>query len=770
MNTAADAFTRSEHSAQPRPVDEVIRLAELQKPSTRTPNFEAQNAALLELAQALSSDPDSIAQRLVNAARSLTGADSSGLSLVDVEAGKDVFRWIATSGEYARYHNGTMPREFSPCGEVLKRGIPLLMSDMRRAYPYVSALHAPPSNVLLVPFADSGKLVGTIWVVRHDPSQTFDSEDQRMVQSLAIFASAVSSTVGLVRSLQAKDVQKTRELEVSERELKDTRRLQEVAAKVIGADGGTAIYQDILSAAVDIVDAAAGTIQLLDPTTQSLTILATHGFNAEIVDHFARVDATSGSPCGAALASGQRTLMVFDPDHPDPDGAIRWHLDAGVRCAQSTPLVSRSGVPLGMFSTHWRTQRELTERELRFLDLLGRQAADLIERNQAIVALQASEQALREAALRKDEFIATLAHELRNPLSPIRTGVDLLKAVDDPVVERVQPIMARQVAQMVRLIDDLLDVSRISSGKVQLKLETVSMGGFINAAVEAQRGNIDAAGVQLTVMLDDPERRLRVDPARLSQVISNVLHNAAKFTPVGGQIGIRTELEPAANAGGQPMLVMRISDTGLGIPEEMLSSIFELFTQVRAGSSVRQDGLGIGLALSRSLVELHGGTISAHSSGSHQGSQFAIRIPLTRGDDAAEAVAKQAQHEHLAGISVLVVDDNCDVAEAMTLLLRQHGCDVRMAHSAQECFEALKSFKPALVLLDIGMPGIDGYDACRQLRAEHGDSLFIAALTGWGQESDRTLAGEAGFNLHLTKPVEFDRLMRVLKSATAPVQ
>lgn len=769
MNTDAVASRTPEHSAIALPVDGVINLGDLQRPSTRAPNFEAQSAAMLELAQALSSAPESLAQRLVDAARSLTGAESSGLSLVDVKDGKDIFRWIATSGEYARYANGTMPRDFSPCGEVLKRGQTLLMSDMRRAYPYVDALHLPPANVLLVPFADGGKLVGTIWVVRHSADRSFDSEDQRVVQSLAVFASAVSSTVGLVRNLQATDIRKTRDLEASERELKDMRRLQEVAAKVIGAEGGSAIYQDILDASLEIVDAVAGTIQLLNPVTQTLTFLATHGFDAKTVEHFSCIDATSGSPCGGALAAGKRVLVTFDPALPDPDASIRWHLNAGVVCAQSTPLVSRSGKPLGMFSTHWRTQRELTERDLRFLDLLGRQAADLIERNQVFEALQASEQELREADRRKDEFIAMLAHKLRNPLAPIRTGIDLLKAVEGPVVQRVRPIMERQVVHMVRLVDDLLDVSRISSGKVQLKRETVSLSSLISGAVEAHHSAIESAGVRLVIDLDDPSRRVNVDPARLSQVISNVLHNAAKFTPAGGQISIRTESE--SEAGGiPPMQVIRIADTGLGIPEEMLASIFELFTQVRPNSSVRQDGLGIGLALSRSLVELHGGTISAESLGSDKGSQFTIRIPLAIGGADAVAAKNDASEEQLSGLAVLVVDDNQDAAETMALMLAQYGCDARVAHSACESFEILRSFSPNLVLLDIGMPDIDGYDACRRMRVEHGNSLFIAALTGWGQDSDRKLATQAGFDLHLTKPVDLERLVSTAKLATTSVR
>ena len=237
-------------------------------------------------------------------------------------------------------------------------------------------------------------------------------------------------------------------------ELKDTRRLRDVAALVAIPGEGDRLFDEILDAAIDILDADAGTIQLLDPATQSLRFLATRGFGPDIVAHFANVDASSGSPCGAALSSGQHAFMVFDPAAPDPDGSTRWHLDAGMRSAQSTPLVSRSGQPLGMFSTHWRVRRSLGERELRFLDLLGRQAADLIEHRQQQQALAASERRLREEARRKDEFIAVLAHELRNPLAPIRSGVEQTRQIRcaAPVACEVDQLIMEREAEIARLL------------------------------------------------------------------------------------------------------------------------------------------------------------------------------------------------------------------------------------------------------------------------------------------------------------------------------
>ncbi|ELX08828.1 autoinducer 2 sensor kinase/phosphatase LuxQ [Janthinobacterium sp. HH01] len=734
---------------------------------------------MMELVGELANDPESVAQRLVEVALRLTAAGSAGLSLAETEDGKEIFRWIATAGEYSRYLHGTMPRDFSPCGEVLRRGEPLLMRDMVRAYPYVDMLHEPPTEVLLVPFANNGKLVGTVWIVGHSPTHLFDEEDLRVVKSLAVFASAVSATVNLVRDLAARKSQLARELEISEqrreqldrmmaernqaaetitRELKDTRLLRDVASRLIGTEGSDALFDEILDAAISITQADAGTIQLHDKSTDTLTFLATRGFAPEIVAHFSRVDASSGSPCGIAFATGKRAIVEFRQDAPDPDGAVKWHLDAGLRSAQSTPLISRTGQPMGMFSTHWRENRTLSERELRFLDLLGRQAADLIERIEVEEALRSSEKALREGARRKDEFLAVLAHELRNPLAPIRTGIDLLKkAMHEPIVARLQPMMERQTSHMVRLIDDLLDVSRITSGKVVLQHETVTLGNLVEAAVEANRSAIAAAGLELQVQIDDPQRRLRVDPTRMSQVLSNVLHNAVKFTAATGKIILSTSLSGAPGQ-AQVEQVIRITDTGVGIAAETLPTIFELFTQVRPDSSKRHGGMGIGLALARSLVSLHGGTLSAESDGPGTGSTFVIRIPAPECVNRDSPPTAQAAASKLAGLRVLIVDDNEDAADALGNLLSFHGSEVRVSYLAGPAIDLLAEFDPEIVLLDIGLPFMDGYEACKRMRAMKGDAVRIVALTGWGQESDRRRAADAGFDAHLTKPVEFARL------------
>jgi CheY-like chemotaxis protein len=313
-------------------------------------------------------------------------------------------------------------------------------------------------------------------------------------------------------------------------------------------------------------------------------------------------------------------------------------------------------------------------------------------------------------------------------------------------------------------INDLLDVSRISSGKIELQREWVTVSDMVESALEANRSTIAEAGLELQVSFEDPERLLEVDATRLPQVISNVLHNAAKFTPRGGKISLETELVAAGST--PPELILRITDTGVGIPKESLPKIFGLFAQVHAERSVQHGGLGIGLALARKLIELHGGSIQADSAGPGQGSVFTIRIPAsaTHSEGVAASAAAPA---NLAGLQVLVVDDNRDAADSIGLLISELGAAVRIAYDGAQALEALKDFDPALVLLDIGMPALDGYQACQQIRRAKGAAVSIIAVTGWGQEADRRRAAEAGFDAHLTKPMDLSHLITLAESARA---
>jgi PAS domain S-box-containing protein len=538
-------------------------------------------------------------------------------------------------------------------------------------------------------------------------------------------------------------------------DLRDTGLLRDLAARLVPEGDSKRLFDEILEAAITITSAAAGTIQLLDEARDELFLVATKGIAPELAARFDRVDASSGSSCGVALANGVRALVAFDvPPEQDPDGGLRAHFGCGLLSAQSTPLMSRSGRVLGMFSTHWKSRRTLTEREMRFLDLLARQAADLIERMQGDEALHQRELELRESDRRKDEFIAVLAHELRNPLVPIRNGIQLLKsaAVRPELIESVRPMMERQIGHMVRLIDDLLDVARIAAGKIELKRERAALSTIVAEAVDANRPAIDGGKLVLEVELPSTDVIMSVDPTRIAQVISNVLHNATKFTAEGGHISLRGSRVVEDR---REFVILSVKDTGAGIASDQLPKIFELFAQSRSRDRGHSNltGLGIGLAITRRLLEMHGGSITVHSAGEKLGSEFIIKLPV---DDqvASDVTVSDTRQAKLAGMRVMIVDDNNDAADSMALLVQFAGAATHVFYSGETAIEAIDGIKPSVVLLDLGMPGIDGFQTCRLIRQKYGHEIAVIALSGWGQDSDKLQAQRAGFDAHLTKPAD----------------
>jgi PAS domain S-box-containing protein len=375
---------------------------------------------------------------------------------------------------------------------------------------------------------------------------------------------------------------------------------------------------------------------------------------------------------------------------------------------------------------------------------------------------------LSEADRRKTEFLATLAHELRNPLAPIRTGIDLLRfgTTDPGVVARVRDTMERQVVHLVHLVDDLLDIARITQGKIELKKEPVELKTIIDTAVETSRPLIEAGHHALSVVLPDRPYLLFVDSTRITQVLSNLLNNAAKYTPQGGRIALSVRVE-------QQEAIISVTDNGVGIAAESLPMLFEMFTQVGRNLSRAQGGLGIGLSLVRWLVELHGGTVTVSSPGVGHGSQFEIRLPLG-GDalvwDGVDVPSMGRDADTPAGaFKVLIVDDNIDAAQTLSALLEIAGHRTRVAHDGHDGLRITEQFKPQVIFLDIGMPGMNGYEVARAVRKMSDmEKVVIVALTGWGAEQDRELAKEAGFDDHLTKPASLASVNYLLSKVTAP--
>lgn len=410
-------------------------------------------------------------------------------------------------------------------------------------------------------------------------------------------------------------------------------------------------------------------------------------------------------------------------------------------------------------ASHWALHRDADGRPVAVLEI-----------NNDVTELKRLQEALRESDRRKDEFLATLAHELRNPLAPIRNALHLMRLTkNNPVtVEQSREMMERQVKHMVRLIDDLLEVSRLSRGKIQIKKEPISVAEIITMAVEGSRPWMDDAGHQLIVNAPEEPITLEVDGVRIAQVLLNLLNNAAKYTEHGGRIWLSAAVERASRRlPGE--VVFRVKDTGVGIAPDMLSRIFEMFTQVGRSTDRAQGGLGIGLALVRSLVQLHGGRIEAYSAGPGQGSEFVVRLPLPRAAAPAGAAASGGALTPAAtGLHILVVDDNRDGAESLAMLLHEMGHEVEQAYDGLSGLERARREHPQVLLCDIGLPGISGYEVARRLRAESAyNDVLLVALTGWGQEDDRRRSQEAGFDAHLVKPVEHEALAELLAAVRA---
>lgn len=464
---------------------------------------------------------------------------------------------------------------------------------------------------------------------------------------------------------------------------------------------------------------------------------------------------------GFVLRTGQPELVPEVTDaHLRSLAQSEEHLTAlrarGVQSYVCVPLVSRGTVMGGL--TFVTTVRGCSygEDDLRAI-------RDLAARIGAAIDNARLYEALKNADRHKDEFLATLAHELRNPLAPLRTGLQLLEASDDqsPATRRVREMMARQLTHMVRLIDDLLDISRVSRGRIELRRERVLVQSVVERALESSLPFIDAAGHELSAKLPEAPLYIDADPVRIAQVVSNIIHNAAKYTPGSGRLSLRV----AADDG---QVVISVSDNGVGIAREMLPRVFELFAQIGGSLERAQGGLGIGLSLAKRLVEMHGGSITAESAGLGQGSTFSVRLPLAAPAAASSAPAPERVEPRAPSttLHILVVDDNVDGAETLAMLLDLLGHTTDIAHDGPRALAAARGRRPDLIVLDIGLPGMSGYDVAREIRADARlRDVVLVALTGWGSVEDKQRSARAGFNFHLTKPVDADNLRQVLADA-----
>jgi signal transduction histidine kinase/CheY-like chemotaxis protein len=498
-------------------------------------------------------------------------------------------------------------------------------------------------------------------------------------------------------------------------------------------------------------------------------VLAPVGKDSSLVQTMLQKDAVECFACADVeslaheLSRGAAALLVAEEALPS-DGRLAELVHAQPPWSDLPVLVlTRPGADSAAAGRAMRTLGNVTllERPVRMAALSSAVRSALRARERQYQT-RAHVTEREEADRRKDEFLATLAHELRNPLAPIRNSLNLLRLSGAaPPSVQVWEMMNRQVDHMVRLVDDLMEVSRITRGKIELRKDAVVLGDVIAAAVETSRPLIEAARHELAVLVPPEPLVVHADAMRLAQVFANLLNNAVKYTDPGGRITIAARRDDGA-------VTVTISDTGIGIAADALPRVFDMFVQAHARDSRAQSGLGIGLTLVRSLVDMHGGSVSAHSAGVGRGSEFVVRLPLRPGRE-QHRTRNLAAPGKVAGVPrVMVVDDNADAAESLAALLHILGAEVHVTYDGRGALEALPSFRPAAIFLDLGLPEMDGYEIARHIRArtDAGKTLIIA-LTGWGQARDRRRTEAAGFDRHLVKPADLSALQAVLASLGA---
>jgi signal transduction histidine kinase/DNA-binding response OmpR family regulator len=491
---------------------------------------------------------------------------------------------------------------------------------------------------------------------------------------------------------------------------------------------------------------------MVDPSLNKLQLASCAGIPEDNLDSINEPPFDT-SPAGSAIA--ERKPVHATSLQNSMELSAKTMKSMGFSACSCHPLLAEFRL-LGTLCFASRTKDAFREDELDFLRTVSHYATAAFERLGYI-------QQMREDDRRKDEFLATLAHELRDPLAPLSNVLELMKRANgsDDILEQVRDTMDRQLGHLVQLVDDLLDMSRITRNRLDLRKRRVDLSSVIHQALDAARPMAASFGHELHVAVPPDPAFLNADPVRLAQVFGNLLTNACKYTEPGGHIWLSAELH-------EDEVTVKVRDTGIGIPRNKLASVFDMFSQLPAARELSQGGLGIGLTLVKRLVGLHGGTVEASSPGAGKGTEFIIRLPVLADYSQAQAAARQEETPRAGGRRILIVDDNRDSAASLAMLLEAAGNKTQEAYDGMEALEAAAEFHPDVVLLDIGLPKLNGFEVCRRMRAEPwGRDMIILAVSGWGQDDDRRKAREAGFDNHMVKPVDYKTLLKLLAEPSA---
>ncbi|WP_363350883.1 PAS domain S-box protein [Methylocystis echinoides] len=841
---------------------------------------EEREAFLLRLADALRplGDPVQIQDAAARLLGEQLGADRTYYAEIDETRGK-----IIIERAYARNAAPSVigEHDFAPFQivlDVLRAGRAFVADDVAGDPSItpadVAAYHAfSIRGVFCAPLLKDGRLRATMTALSAAPRH-WTSDDVFLITETA------ERTWAAVERAQAEANLRKSQRQMA-RDLADAKRLQAISSALVKQDDAALLHQEIMQAAMTLMQSDAASLQMYDSEQDELHLLAWKGFHPDSAAFWERTSLSSGSSCSHALRQGRRLIATDVEDAEFAKGTQslgHWRL-SGIRSVQSTPLFARDGRLIGAISTHWRAPHEPSEHELALFDALARQAADMLERQFALDAQResalryqalfertpdgvvtvdmagriidanpayqamlgysleelkqltyrdltperwhamedaivreqilpygrsaeydkeyrrengvvfpvsmrtwivldargnvcgmqafvrditerkAAELALKEADRRKDDFLATLAHELRNPLAPIRNAVHVMRMKHGPndADAATLDMVQRQVDHLVRLVDELLEISRINQGKIDLRQESVPLSTFLRDALESCQPLIDKKGHRVTTKIVD-ELWVSGDSLRLAQIATNLVNNAAKYTPPGGVIVVE-----GARDGDEA--VLRIRDNGVGIAADMLPRVFDLFAQIDRHARLSEGGLGIGLALVRKLVELHGGRIAARSDGPGSGSEFIVWLPLAAAPAPAAPGGDRLVADGASSPRALVIDDDRDVGDSVGLLLESLGATVRVVYDGLSGVDLVNEFDPDLIFLDVGMPRLDGYETARRIRkTSAGKRPLLVALTGWGQVEDRRRTQEAGFDAHLTKPASVEAIQALLRS------
>jgi PAS domain S-box-containing protein len=814
------------------PLESVLCTDELNRRPSRPPDYEKENRALVALCQALADSPRTILQKLAETILETFHVDSAGVSLLTKEDGGKHFHWPAIAGVWKPHIGGGTPRDFGPCGDVLDRNNPLLFRHFERRYTYFLPVTPPVEECLLVPFYVEGKAVGTVWAIAHDDRRKFDNEDLRQLVSLGRFASSAYQAraaldalrehgevrAGLAAIVDSSDdaiVGKTldgfitawnraaesmfgytaaeavgqhitliipperhpEEDEVlarlrrgekvdhfeTERQAKDGRRvnisltvspIKDAAGHVIGASKVARDITERKRMEAALRESEIRYRRLFQNAQDGILILDAK--TGKIIDANAFMCGLLGQELSELMGKELYEIGMFGDQAANKaafeelqrNGYIRYdHLPVMKPDGETTQVEFVSNV----YSEDHRLVAQCNVR-------------DISVRAQMEQQVKQQAEAMADLHRRKDEFLAMLSHELRNPLAPIRSATHLLRlqeGSENPIQQQAREVIERQVTHLTRLVSDLLEVSRVATGRVRLDLEKVDMRRIVQDTLVTVGPLIEQRRHETALTLPAEPVWVLADATRLEQVVVNLLNNAAKYTDEGGRIEVSLEH-------GRNHALLRVRDSGIGIAPELLPRIFDLFTQADPALDRSQGGLGIGLNLVQRLVELHGGSVEAHSLGSRRGSEFVVRL-ATVPAPGIQAAVTPARHEQRGapGLRVLLVDDNVDACNMLASLLEHQGHGVQVAHTGPAGLQAALAWRPDVVLLDIGLPEIDGYEVARRLRHDPAmKSTKLVALTGYGAVSDLELAREAGFDAHMLKPIDLGELEKLLAAWT----